>query len=218
MPRSLSAGSESEAEDVLGSAMMERSDITRLLDEWNEGNNKALAELMPLVVDDLRRLAGKHLALENPGHTLQPTAVVNELYLRLAGRRSVSWQNRAQFFAFAASMMRRILVDHARSHQRAKRRGATIRVSFDEGFQLPQNEKDPDLLALDAALNGLAKLDPRQSRIVEMRYFTGLSVKEVAIVESISPTTVKREWRTARLWLRRELALPDVDASVSHGL
>ena len=196
---------------------MERGDITRLLDEWSDGNREALSELMPLIVDDLRRLAGKHLALETPGHTLQPTALVNELYLRLKGRRTVSWRNRAQFFAFMAGMMRRILVDHARSHLRKKRGGGTIRLSLDESVELPQRDKDPDVLALDAALHGLAKLDPRQSRIVEMRYFAGLSVKEVAAVESISPTTVKREWRMAKLWLRREIAGKGSDFLASHG-
>lgn len=196
--------------------MIETSDITGLLDEWNEGNTEALTELMPLIVDDLRRLAGKHLAGESPGHTLQPTALVNELYLCLKGRRTVTWQNRAHFFASVAGMMRRILVDHARSHQRTKRGGGAILISLDESFQLQQREKDPDLLALNEALDSLAELDPRQGRIVEMRYFTGLSVKEVATVEGISTTTVKREWRTARLWLRRELASPDVVAS--HGI
>ena len=183
-----------------------KSDITGLLDRWNDGDQNALADLMPLIVGDLRNIARKHLAQESPGHTLQPTALVNEVYLRLKGRRRVSWRNKAQFFAFVAGMMRHILVDHARSRQTAKRGSGAIRISLDESIRLPLEEKDPDILALDDALRSLAAVDPRQSRIVEMRYFTGLSVEEVAEVEQISPTTVKREWRTAKLWLYRELA------------
>ena len=184
-----------------------QSEITRLLDQWNAGESDALTKLMPLIVDDLRRVAGKYLAQEAEGHTLQPTALVNEVYLRLVGRRTVSWRNRAQFFAFVAGMMRRVLVDHARNRRTAKRGSGAIRLSFDESIKLPEErQKDPDLLALDEALQSLEEVDPRQSRIVEMRYFTGLSVKEVAEVESISPTTVKREWRTAKLWLYRALS------------
>ena len=182
------------------------SEITRLLDRWSDGDGKALAKLMPLIVEDLRAIAGKQLSTEAPGHTLQPTALVNEVYLRLVGKRTVSWQNRAQFFAFIAHMMRRILVDHARSRRSAKRGAGAIRLSLDESLQLPDRAEDPDLVALDEALKTLEAVDPRQSRLVEMRYFTGLSVKEVAEVEGISPTTVKREWRTAKLWLHRELS------------
>lgn len=181
------------------------SEVTRLLDRWTAGDKKALHQLMPLIVEDLRGIARKHLAQESPGHTLQPTALVNEVYLRLIGRRTVSWQNRAQFFAFVAGMMRRVLVDHARRRMTAKRGSDVVRVSIDETIQLPAGDKDPDLLALDDALRSLTEVDPRQSRIVEMRYFTGLSVKEIAEVESISPTTVKREWRTAKLWLYRQI-------------
>ncbi len=181
------------------------SEITRLLDSWSDGDSSALTELMPLIVEDLRRIAGAQQAVENPGHTLQPTALVNELYLRLVGRRSVSWQNRAQFFAFVARMMRRILVDHARSRRSAKRGSGAIRLSLDESIRLPRHEKEPDVLALDEALKSLEAVDARQSRMVEMRYFTGLSIKEIAAVEGISATTVKREWRTAKLWLHREL-------------
>ena len=184
----------------------DRSEITRLLDRWSEGEDGALAELMPLIVEDLRRIAGRQLASESSGHTLQATALVNELYLRLVGKRTVSWRNKAQFFAFVARMMRRILVDHARGRQSAKRGAGALRLSLDESIRLPGGEKDPDILALDEALRSLEAVDPRQSRLVEMRYFTGLSVKEVAAVEGISPTTVKREWRTAKLWLYRELS------------
>lgn len=183
-----------------------KSEVTRLLDRWNDGQTDALSRLMPLIIDDLRNVARKHLAQESEGHTLQPTALVNEVYLRLVGRRSVSWQNRAQFFAFVAGMMRQILVDHARGRQTAKRGSGAIRLTLDETIRVPNADKDPDLIALDDALKSLSEVDPRQSRIVEMRYFTGLSVQEVAAVEEISPTTVKREWRTAKLWLYRELS------------
>lgn len=183
-----------------------QSEITDLLDRWSGGEQDALARLMPLILEDLRHIAGKYLAQESSGHTLQPTALVNEVYLRLKGRRSVSWRNRAQFFAFVAGMMRRILVDHARLRQTLKRGSGAVRISLDESIRLPSDARAPDLLALDDALKGLAAVDPRQSRIVEMRYFTGLSVDEIAAVEEISPTTVKREWRTAKLWLYRQLA------------
>jgi RNA polymerase sigma-70 factor (ECF subfamily) len=181
-----------------------QSEITCILDRWSAGDPDALGELIPLIVDDLRRLARQQLAREDPGHTLQPTALVNEVYLRLAGRRTVTWRNRAQFFAFMASLMRRILVDHARHRQRAKRGSGSVPLSFDESLHLP-DKRHPDLLALDDALNSLAEVDPRKSRIVELRYFAGLTVEEVAEVEGLSPTTVKRHWRAARLWLLREL-------------
>ncbi|MEM1179493.1 MAG: ECF-type sigma factor [Acidobacteriota bacterium] len=179
------------------------SEISQLLDLWNEGDRAALGDLMPLITDDLRRMAAKQMAIERVDHTLQPTALVNEIYLKLIGRRSVSWQNRAQFFAFIASMMRRLLVDHARGRMTSKRGGDAVVVSLDESLRLPDRDKDPDLLLLDDALSALTRLDERQARIVEMRYFTGLTVEEVAEVEQISRTTVKREWRTAKLWLLR---------------
>ena len=181
------------------------SEVTLLLDRWNDGDPEALSGLMPLIVEDLRNIARKHLSHEVPGHTLQPTALVNEVYLRLMGRRTVSWQNKAQFFAFVAGMMRRILVDHARQRKTAKRGSGAVKISIDESIPLATNEKDPDLLALDEALQHLETFAPRQSRIVEMRYFTGLTVQEIAVVEDISPTTVKREWRNAKLWLFRRL-------------
>ena len=181
------------------------SEITRLLDQWSEGDRDALPRLMPLIVEDLRHIARKYMSTENPGHTLQPTALVNELYLKLMGSRSVSWRNRAQFFAFVSGTMRRLLVDHARGRNTAKRGGSEVVLSLDETIRLPEESRDPELLALDDALEALAQLDARQARIVEMRYFTGLSVQEVAEVEEISPTTVKREWRTARMWLMKEI-------------
>ena len=182
-----------------------KSEITALLDRWNGGDRAALPQLMPLIVEDLRNIARKHLSHETPGHTLQPTALVNEVYLRLVGRRTVSWQNKAQFFAFVAGMMRRILVDHARQRRTVKRGSGAVRISIDESIQLPTRDKDPDLLALDEALVQLESFAPRQSRIVEMRYFTGLTVPEIAEVEDVSPTTVKREWRNAKLWLYQQL-------------
>lgn len=184
--------------------VVSRSEVTQLLERWSAGESEALAELMPLVLDDLREIAAKCLARESPGHTLQPTALVNEVYLRLVGRRTVSWRNKAQFFGFLAGMMRRILVDHARNRQTAKRGSGAVRISLDETIRLPEAD-DPDLLALDDALTSLAEVDPRQSRIVELRYFAGLTIDEIAEVEGISPTTVKREWTTAKLWLFREL-------------
>lgn len=188
-----------------------RSDVTRLLDAWSGGDPEALDRLMPLVVGDLRQVAAKYLAGEDAAHTLQPTALVNEVYLRLAGRRTVHWQNRAQFFAVAAEIMRRILVDHARRRKRAKHGHGLLRVPLDESIPLP--EDDLDLIALDAALDRLAAIDPRQSRVVELRYFAGLTIEETAAVLECSPMTVKREWRTARLWLFDELSGPREESS-----
>lgn len=180
------------------------SAITRLLHDWSKGDPEALAKLMPLVCRDLRRLARSYLRREGNGHTLQPTALVNEVYLRLHDRREVSWRNSAHFFGFAAQTMRRILVDHARSQQ-AKRRGNGQRpLSLDDTGDLPV-KSDMDLIALDDALKDLAELDPRQARIVELRFFVGLSVEETAKVLEISPATVKREWKVAKLWLYREI-------------
>lgn len=181
------------------------SEVTMLLDRWNDGDQGALLELMPLIIDDLRGIARRRLLSESAGHTIQPTALVNEVYLRLVGRRSVSWKNRAQFFAFVANTMRRILIDHARARNTHKRGEGVARVVFDESMGLPIRERHDELLALDEALTDLQELAPRQGRIVELRFFVGLSVQEVALVEEISPTTVKREWRTAKLWLLNEL-------------
>ncbi len=188
---------------------MPTTEVSRILDRWTEGDTRALGDLMPLVVADLRNIARRHLAQEQAGHTLQPTALVNEVYLRLVGKRTVTWRNRAQFFAFVAGMMRRVLVDHARGRRTVKRGRDHIRVSFDDlGSSIPTGKSahNPDLLDLHEALQHLAKIDQRQCRIVELRYFTGLSVKEIAEVEGVSATTVKREWRTARLWLCDKLA------------
>ena len=185
----------------------DNGEVTQLLDAWSGGDAKALERLIPLVVGDLRRMARAYLAREGGGHTLEPTALVNELYLRLVGRRQVRWESRTQFFATVAALMRRILVDHARHKKSAKGGGEAIRLPFNDAIGLKAPE-DLDLLALDDSLKGLAEIDPRQSRIVELRFFGGLTIDETSATLDISPTTVKREWRTARLWLLRELSRP----------
>jgi RNA polymerase sigma factor (TIGR02999 family) len=181
-------------------------DITRMLEAWADGDPDALERLMPLVYDELRRVASRRLARERREHTLQPTALVHEAYLRLAGQRSARFESRAQFFALAARMMRRILVDHARSRAAAKRRPGGVRLSLDELPSLAAPEGgEVDLVALDTALERLAALDERQAKTVELRYFAGLSIEETAAALGLSPATVKREWTMARAWLRREL-------------
>jgi RNA polymerase sigma-70 factor, ECF subfamily len=181
-----------------------QQDVTGLLRQWTEGDQDALQKLMPIVYEELRRLAGHYLRLERPDHTLQPTALVHEAFLRLVGQREVVWQNRAHFFGIAAQMMRRILVDHARRRKAAKRDAPAFRVELEQpGAEAA--DREPELLALDEALTQLEAMDPRQGRIVELRFFGGLTVEETAEVAGISTATVKREWRTARAWLRREL-------------
>ncbi len=177
-------------------------DVTALLQEWREGDRKALDRLLPLVYGELRRLAASYLRQERPDHTLQPTALVHEAYLRLTRQRDVVWQNRAHFFGIAAQMMRRILVDHARKRQAAKRDAAAWRVVT--GVE-DSADRAPELLALDSALSSLETLDPQQARVVELRFFAGLTVEETAEVAGISEATVKRDWRTAKAWLRREI-------------
>ena len=189
-----------------------QGEITNLLDAWSAGEPEALEELLPLVLNDLRRLARTYLVREQPGHTLEPTALVNEVYLRLAGRRTVQWKNRRQFFSCMAEIMRRILVDHARRKKAVKKGSGAERLSFDEALDTHTlwgpaiRSIDLDLVALDSALSSLASVDPRQARVVELRYFCGLTIAETARTLEISPMTVKREWHTARLWLLRELA------------
>jgi len=167
-------------------------------------NKNELDELMPVVYDELRRLAQKYLSRERAGHTLQTTALVHEAYLRLIDQKSVDWQNRAQFFGIAAQMMRRILINYAKDRQAKKRQGYSIRVSLDEAVNFFE-KAEVDLTALDEALNELAALDPQQTQIVELRFFGGLTIDEVAKVLEISPATTKREWDSAKLWLRRRL-------------
>ncbi len=178
--------------------------VTRLLLDWSRGDEEALAKLMPLVYDELRRIARQYLGRERAGHTLQPTALVHEAYLKLVGLRRIRWQNRAHFFAVAARLIRRILVDHARSHAAAKRGGGVPAVTL-EALLEPALRRDFDIVALDDSLSRLATLDARQARLVELRFFGGLNVAETAEVLGVSSATVKREWRTARAWLYREL-------------
>jgi len=182
-----------------------KGEVTQLLLAWSEGDAAALSRLMPLVFEELRRMARRYLDGEDPRHTLQPTALVNELYLRLVDRRKVHWQNQAHFFGFAAQMMRRILVDHARGRQTDKRGKGSRPLSIEALIDLPER-RDLEVLLVDEALTALARIDERQARIVEMRFFAGLSNEKIGEILRISPSTVKREWATARLWLLRELS------------
>jgi len=182
----------------------EAKPITELLQAWGQGDDAARDRLVSLVYSELRRRASAKLKGERHGHTLQPTALVHEVYVRLVDQKGMQWQNRAQFFAVAAGMMRRILVDHVRGKRAGKRGGGAVLVTFDEGAT--PDRRPLDLGALDEALQALAALDPRQGQIVELRYFGGLSIEETAEVLGISPATVKREWTAARAWLHRELS------------
>jgi RNA polymerase sigma-70 factor (ECF subfamily) len=181
-------------------------DVTALLDHWSRGDRHALDRLLPLVYAELRRIAARQLRRERVGHTLQPTALVNEAYLRLVDQRRVDWRNRAHFFAVAAQMMRRILVDHARRHNAGKRGDGLQHVSIDE-VEAPAAGDHISVLALDQALGRLEKLDQGLAQIVELRAFSGLTIEEAAHVLNVSPSTAKREWRTAKAWLTRELEL-----------
>ena len=182
-----------------------RGDVTRLLDLWTGGDERALEELMPRVERELRRIAERFFRRERSGHTLQPTALVNELYLRLTDQRAVSWKSRAHFYGTAADMMRRLLIDHARSRDAVKRGRGCRPVPLDEITDPAEPARDVDLLALDEALERLARKDERQARVVELRYFAGLTYREVAEVLEVTERTAKRDWHTARLWLHREL-------------
>jgi RNA polymerase sigma factor, TIGR02999 family len=179
-------------------------EITGLLKDWNNGSTQALEKLIPLVESELRRIARNCMRRESPGHTLQTTALVNEAYLKLVDQREVRWQNRAHFFALASQIMRRILVDHARGRKRAKRGGEAVHIDLNE-VAVISPEKSEDLIALDEALTRLSVFDPNKGKIVEMRFFGGLSVDEVAEVLGIAPVTVALHWRLAKTWLRREL-------------
>ena len=176
--------------------------LTQLLIEWRNGDKAALDQLMPLVHEELRRLARHYMGRERRDHTLQTSALINEAYLRLVDQRDTPWQNRAHFFAVAAQVMRHILIDHARSHQYEKRGGGAQRVSFDEGVAFT-DQRASEIVALDDALTSLATVDPRKSRIVELRFFGGLNIEETSEVMNLSPTTIQREWRAAKAWLRR---------------
>ena len=184
--------------------MSENPDVTLLLSALTRGDEGAASQLIPVVYDELRRLAGSYMRRERVDHTLQATALVHEAYLKLVEQRSVDWQSRAHFFGVAAQLMRRILIDHARGHSREKRGGDDKKVSLDEAFIFSEQKAD-ELLAVDDSLNQLAKIDPRQAKTVEMRFFGGLSIEEAAEVLGVSPKTVKRDWSVAKAWLYADL-------------
>lgn len=184
--------------------------VNRLLLEWSGGNQQALEEMLPLIYDELRHLAHHFLYRERPGHTLQTTALVHEAYLKLIDQTDARWQNRAHFFAIAAQAMRRILIDSARKHVAEKRGGGGEKLSLAEVASISL-EPNNNLLALDEALNGLAEIDPQQSRIIELRYFGGLTIEETAEVMKLSPATIKREWAMARAWLHQALTEGQID-------
>jgi RNA polymerase sigma factor (TIGR02999 family) len=180
-------------------------EVTQLLVDWSNGDQAALDKLIPLVYEELHRMAKRHIGRERPGHTLQTTALVNEAYLRLIDQRSVRWQNRAHFFSIAARLMRRILIDHARAHHYAKRGGVMIKVSLGKAIDVSK-ERATELVLLDDAMTALAALDPRKSQVVELRFFGGMSVEETAEVLGVSSVTVMRDWSTAKAWLHRAMA------------
>ncbi len=180
-------------------------EITQLLAEWSEGSQAALDKLYPLVYKELRRLAHGYLKRERKGHTLQTTALINEAYLRLVDQKHVRWANRSHFFGISAQIMRRILIDHARRYDYSKRGGGALKISLDEAA-IVAKERGRALLRLDEALNSLAKIDPRRSRVVELRYFGGLNNEEISGVLKISENTVTRDWNMARAWLYQELS------------
>lgn len=181
------------------------NNVTQMLHDWSKGDQKILDRLIPIVYEELRRQATRYLRRERPGHTLQTTALIHEAYIRLIDQKSVRWQNRAHFFAISAQLMRRILVDHARSRQAAKRGGSDIKLPLEEAMIVSQG-REVNLVALDEALERLAVIDPQQSRVVELRFFSGLSVEETAEVLGVSPRTITRDWNVAKAWLRREIS------------
>jgi RNA polymerase sigma-70 factor, ECF subfamily len=184
--------------------MSESQEVTMLLSALTNGEDGAASKLIPVVYDELRRLAGSYMRRERADHTLQATALVNEAYLKLIEQRAVNWQSRAHFFGVAAQLMRRILIDYARGHTREKRGGEQKKVSLDEVFLFAEQQAD-ELLAVDDSLNLLEKMDPRQARVVELRFFAGLSVEEAAEALGVSPKTVKRDWSVAKAWLYADL-------------
>jgi len=185
--------------------MGEAHEITRMLREWSKGDRGALDELIPVVYDELHRQASRYLHRERPGHTLQTTALIHETYLKLTGCPEVDWKDRLHFFAISAKLMRQILVDHARSRQRIKRGGPSDPLPLNEEIQLMEDERNPDLVALDEALERLAKVDPRQVSVVELKYFAGLTLDEIAEALMISRSTAASDWNLAKAWLHREL-------------
>jgi len=185
--------------------MTEKSDVTRLLNKAQNGDKESLDKLLPLIYDELRRVAANQLRAERENHTLQATALVHEAYLRLLEQQEVDWQNRAHFFSIAAEMMRRILVNYAVQRNAKKRGDGVTRISLDDAISFSNGETDLDLVSLDAALKRLAEFDENQARIVELRFFGGLTIEEVAEVLDISESTVKREWKMAKAWLKTQL-------------
>ncbi len=189
----------------MNSGEQKASQITEMLREWSDGKPEALDNLLPLIYDELHRQAARYLRKERPGHTLQTTALINEAYLKLIDRRDVQWESRTHFFAVASQAMRRILVDYAKAKHRKKRGGDNIKLSLNEAMLVVETEKSVDLIALDEALNKLAKFDEQQARVVELRYFSGLSLEETAAALHISRASVARDWESARAWLHHEL-------------
>ncbi len=189
-----------------------REDVTRILIDWSKSDPEAAACLMPFVYEELRQLARQYLQRERPDHTLQATGLVHEAYLRLVDQSTTNWQNRAHFLGVAAQVMRRILVDYARSHRAEKRGGDWDKLAFDEAL-VPTSERSVDLVALDDALKDLLARDPRQSQIVELRFFGGLTNEEIGELLEVSASTVKREWRMAKAWLRRAIITREDDAA-----
>ena len=185
--------------------MPSAQNVTEMLRDWRNGDQEALEQLIPVVYDELHRQAARYLRREHPGHILQTTALIHEAYLRLINQQNIEWQNRAHFYAIAARLMRQILVDHARRRQATKRGGSDIKVPLEEAMVISPGE-NVDLVALDEALTRLAAIDPQQSRIVELRYFSGLSVEETAEVLGVSSRTVNRDWNVAKAWLRQQIA------------
>jgi RNA polymerase sigma-70 factor (ECF subfamily) len=190
---------------------MREPSLTQLLQRWSSGDREAAEQALPQVYDELRRIASKQLRREREGHTLQATAIVHEAYMRLVAQTGMEWSSRAHFFAFSAHLTRRILVDYARRRNRAKRGGLSEQITLIEAAGLAP-EKNPDLIDLDEALSGLEKVDPRKAAVVELRFFAGLTLKEIAEQLGISPETVTREWRRARAWLHSAL-----QTDVAHG-
>ena len=185
-------------------ATPEANDVTQLLIAWSDGDADALDKLAPIVYGELHRMARRYMSRERSEHTLQPTALVHEAYVRLTNQQLPQWQNRAHFFAVAAQLMRQILVDHARAHRADKRGGGACKLTMEEAEQSPQ-KVDVDVIALDDALKTLSELDVQQGKVVELKFFGGLSIEETAEVLGVSASTVKRDWITARAWLHREL-------------
>lgn len=197
------------------SPKVDPSEITRLLGLWNGGRSDVLDDLLPLIIQDLRKMAGYHLSKENPGHTLQATALVNEVYLKLARRDEVDWHDREHFFATLGTLMRRILVDHARHKRTEKKGGGVVHVAFEEvlgsGVLGEVSQQAESIMAVDQALNRLSRIDPRMVQVVELRFFAGLTIDETADALDISPMSVKRDWKNGRIWLLKELRASESD-------